>query len=286
MKTLINFIITILISLTLTSTTQFCTKNTQKVILQSINSQVTEKLLTESAKIISDRLNSYGLESFDIKVLADHRQIIIQLPENIVLSELEGLLTYKGELAFYETFNRKEIADLLKDNNQLFDLLKSDPETSPNDSKIGCISPSGLDQTNDYIRSNRIAEYCKFVWGMKSDDSLYCLYALKINSSGNTLLAESDVETIKSTQDKSSQSFLIEIKFKPASKVIWKNATTNNLDKPIAIVIDDKVFYAPVVKVPMENGLCEISGNLTLKDVNYFLALVNNEKLPTGFSIK
>jgi hypothetical protein len=51
-------------------------------------------------------------------------------------------------------------------------------------------------------------------------------------------------------------------------------------------VIDDKVVYAPVVRVPIENGLCEISGKLTQKNVNYFLALVNNEKLPLIFNIK
>lgn len=62
--------------------------------------------------------------------------------------------------------------------------------------------------------------------------------------------------------------------------------TKNNLGKPIAIVIDDKVFFTPVVKTSMENGLCEITGNFTQKQVNYFLALVNYGRLPLNFSLK
>jgi len=54
----------------------------------------------------------------------------------------------------------------------------------------------------------------------------------------------------------------------------------------IAIVIDDKVFYTPVVKTPMEKGLCEITGNFTQEEVNYFLALVNNELLPMELILK
>lgn len=278
--------ITCVICLTLSSLTCINTQNTQKVILQSTDSNVTVQLLTQSARIISDRLKTYGLETFDIKVLADQQAIQVNLPENIVLSELEGLLTSKGEVGFYETYNRKEVADLIKHNNQLFDLLKSDPANNPNDSKIGCISPCDYEQTNRYIGLNKSAENYKFVWEMRSDESLNCLYALKINSSGTGLLIRSDVETIKISQDKNSQAFLINIKFKPNSAKKWANATMNNLNKPIIVMIDEKVFYTPIVKVPMENGLCEISGHLTSKDAGYFLAFVNNEILPASLSIK
>jgi len=51
-------------------------------------------------------------------------------------------------------------------------------------------------------------------------------------------------------------------------------------------VIDEKVFYAPVVKTPIESGLCQITGSLTQKDANYFLALLNTELLPVNFNLK
>jgi preprotein translocase subunit SecD len=62
--------------------------------------------------------------------------------------------------------------------------------------------------------------------------------------------------------------------------------TKKNINKPIAEVIDEKVYYTPVVKARIENGLCEISGNLTQKEANYFIALVRNGPLPMAFRLK
>ena len=274
-----------LICIKLISVTGKSYEGTKDIFIQATDSNVTLQLLTQSKKIISERLRIYGLEPSDIEILADKGQLKIQCPQHIKVSEINGLLTYKGELAFYETYNRKEIADLLKNNNQLFDLLKNTPETNPSDSKIGCLAPENCDRVNEYLLLNRPDINCKFVWGMKSHKSLICLYALKTKTEGQPLLIRSDVETIKSSQDKKSQSFMIEMKFNQAATRIWANATRDNLNRSIAIVLDNSVFYDPVVKTAMENGLCEITGNLTIKDVNYFLALVNNDQLPLSFNL-
>jgi SecD/SecF fusion protein len=79
---------------------------------------------------------------------------------------------------------------------------------------------------------------------------------------------------------------MIGIKFKPTASKIWAITTKNNLGKPIAIVLDDKVLYNPVVKTSIESGLCEITGDMTKNEVNYLLALVNNDPLPLVFTIK
>jgi SecD/SecF fusion protein len=286
MKTIIYLIITSLICVMLASSSQKTFESKKYVIIQATDIKVGSQLLTQSAKIISDRLKIYGLESFDVSILTEKGQIKVQLPDNIISSDIEELLTTKGEIAFYETLSRKEIAELLKNHNQLPGLLENDPEVNTADSKMGCVTSQNRDLINEYCRTNKIGDNCKISWGMKSDKSLFCLFGLKVNNAGNPLLSRTDIETIKSSKDNRSQSYMIEIKFKPTSSKIWTDATKNNLNKPIAIVIDDKVFYTPVVKVPMVNGLCEISGNLTSKDVQYFLALANNEKLPLSFSLK
>jgi SecD/SecF fusion protein len=286
MKTIIYFIINSVICITLTSGTQKTSGSGKTVLLQATSNNPTTEQLTQSVKVISERLKTYGLKSFDVSIPSEKDQIKVQLPDNVELSEIEGLLTSKGELAFYETYTRKEITGLVKNNNQLFDLLISDPKASSSDSKIGCTTPENKDLVDQYLQSNKIGDKCKFLWEMDLDKSQTCLYALKTETDRLPLLERSDVGTIKSLEDKKSSTYMIEMAFKPASSRIWAEATKNNLNKSIAIVIDDKVFYTPIVKVPMENGLCEISGNLSLKDVSFFLALVNNENLPLGFEIK
>ena len=264
-------------AVSLSSSSLKTSENNKTYILQA-GKDATVSLLKQSAKIISDRLKVYGLTSFDLSVTDDKRQIRIQIPDNLDISEIEGLLMSKGELAFYETLTLSEIADL----------LKSDSKFNPGDGRIGCSTFEDhvmVTRVEEYLKTNNLLSSCKLFWSLKTVKSLTCLYALKISIEGKPLLIRSDVGIIKSSQNKDSNDYKLEIKFVPEAIKIWADATKNNINKPIAIVVDDRVFYTPIVRTTMEGGVCEITGDLTQKEVNYFLALVNNENLPLSFSL-
>ena len=220
MKKIFYFIISVVICFTLTSAIQKSEQNSKTVILQATGMDITPASLIRSADIISARLKVYGLKSFDVNPLADKSQIIIHLPDIIQLSEVEGLLISKGELAFYETLERNDFSELLK-----------------------------------------------------------------TNKAGKPLLAMSDVESVNSSVNEATQTILTGIKFKPSAIAVWAEATRRNLNKHIAIVIDNQVFYSPVVRSVIEGGMCEISGNFTQKDTNYFVALVSNGTLPVTLRV-
>jgi preprotein translocase subunit SecD len=174
------------------------------VVLQADN--VSTVLLNQAGNIISARLKYIGLTTFNLSVVADRGQIRVQLPDNIQLSEVEGILTSRGELLF-------------------------------------------------------------------KDDS------------GKTILSRKDIESMNSSKEKDSESFKIDIKFNQAASLIWAKATRENLNRSISVVVDNKVLWTPVVRVPIENGLCELTGNFTQKELNYFLAIINNEQMPVSLSI-
>jgi preprotein translocase subunit SecD len=279
MKTIFYFVIASLICITFVSASLRTKESTKKIILQASDTKATSQSLTQSANIITSRLKTYGLES-SFSIISDKGQIIFRLPEKTDVSEIEGLLTTKGDLGFYQTLTSKEIPDLFKNS----------PGAVTSDARLRCLiskSQKVVDTVENYLRSANLSSDYKLAWGLKNSQSMTCLYALKIkNTGGITPLVRSDIESIKSAKDSNSQSFTIDIKFKPESAKKWAAATKSNLGKPIAIAIDDKVFYTPVVKTPMESGLCEITGNFTQKEVNYFLALVNNDPLSFGFILK
>ena len=279
MKSLYYSIIASLICLTFVSAGLKTMEGTKNVTLQAADSKATSQSLNQSARIISSRLKTYGLES-SFSIIPDKGQIIFRIPENTDVSEIEGLLTTKGDLGFYETLTLKEIPDLFRNK----------PTVSSSDARLRCLTTENqqvVDTVENYLKSANLSSDYKLVWGLQNSKSMICLYALKIkNTGGITPLTRSDIEIIKSSQDVNAQSFTIEIKFKPESAKKWAAATKNNLGKPIAIAIDDKVFYTPVVKTPMESGLCEITGNFNQKEVNYFLALVNNDHIPFEFILK
>jgi preprotein translocase subunit SecD len=277
MKTFVYLIIFSFIAVSMTSYAQRQSENFKSVILQANISNTSLQVLKQSEQTISARLTAYGLTMFSLGIIEDKGQIKVQLPGNLELTEIEGLLTSKGGLALYETLTLNGIADL----------IKSDSKFSSTDARIGCSgseNPEMKAKVEEYLKANNLYSSCKLFWGTRYDKSLTCLYALKVNPEGKPLLNRSDIESINSSQNKDN-SFKIEIKFLQKAIKIWANATTVNLNKPIAIVIDDKVFYTPVVKSTIESGLCEITGSLTQKEVSFFLALVNNGQLPLDFKL-
>ncbi len=253
--------------------------NTDKsVILQSTDTKVSSASLKQSAATIAARLKTYGLES-SVSVIPGKGQIKVQIPDSTDVREIKGLLTTRGILGFYEILTLKEIADLSGQATN----------ARPSDARLGCSTYENRhisDSVENHLKSLNLASDYQLVWGFRKSKDTICLFAIKTKDTGTSPLARSDVESIKASKTSDSQSFMIEIKFKPAASKIWALTTRNNLGKPVAIVIDGKVFYRPVVKTPIEDGLCQITGNMTQKEINYFLALVNNDPLPVEFILK
>jgi preprotein translocase subunit SecD len=285
MKSFIYLIISIVVTITLTSAVQKTSGNNKSATLQSTGINVSPVSLQQSADIISTRLKFSGIGSFEVKVSTGKGQVIVNLPDKTDISEIEGLLTSKGELAFYETYTNNEISDLLKSDNQLFKLLGHESEQVSSDPRVGCTSNENRKRIDEYLQSAKPVKNCKLFWGFDSEKSGYCLYALKTNETGRPLIVRSDVESVKIATGKDSKDPKIQIKLKPAATAIFADATKINLNKGIAIVIDDKVYSCPVVRNVIEGGEIEVTGKFTEKEVKYFPALFNSEQLPVDFKL-
>lgn len=255
------------------------TQKTQKTVtLQATGKKISTELLNKSASIITSRLKTYGLEPV-ITADADKGQIIIQIPDDINIPEIKGLLTDNGNFGFYEMLTRKEIArpsEKITDNN-------------PSDARLACSASENVqtyDSVANYLKSIDLPSDYRLVWGLRNSKDQHCLFAVKIRNTGSMPLGRRDIENITVSADSDRKSFIIGIKFRPAASKIWADETRNNLGKPVAIMVDDNVWFWPVVKSPIENGLCEITGDLTQTEADYFKALVNNDPLPAQFVLK
>jgi preprotein translocase subunit SecD len=280
MKSFIYLLISLVISITLTSSAQKKTESTKTIILQSTGKNTGSEILKQSGDIISSRLKLFGLSSFEVNISADKGQIKVQLPENTDMSEIEGLITARGELSFYETYTHSEIADLFKPDNGLLKFLGNLQEEKPSDPRVGCAGTQNRKEADEYIRSSAHVRNCKLFWGFESEKSGYCLFALKTDDAGRPLLARTDVKSVKIVAGKDTKDVKIQIKLKPAAISVFADATKKNLNRAIAIVIDEKVYSWPVVKSVIEGGEIEVTGSFTLKEVNYFPAIFNSEQLP------
>ena len=65
----------------------------------------------------------------------------------------------------------------------------------------------------------------------------------------------------------------------------FAHITEENIGKPFAIVADDKVLSAPVIREPIRGGSGQIEGNLTLEDANRVAMLLRSGTLPGRLSV-
>ena len=185
------------------------------------------------------------------------------MPDKTSISEIESLITLKGEVAFYETYDRNEIAGLFGSDNQLFKLLSPIPEQKPSDPRIGCSLNENRNKVDEYLLSYKSVGNCKLAWGSESKKSGYCLFALKTDDDGNALLVRSDFEFCQDCQKQRFGRAENTDQLKPAATSIFAEATRNNLNKAIAIVIDDCVYSWPVVKSTIDKGEIEVTGSFS-----------------------
>jgi len=96
-------------------------------------------------------------------------------------------------------------------------------------------------------------------------------------------LKRSDIESVGIVKE--SDNTKIQIKLKSEAAGFFADATRNNLNKAIAIVIDEKVYSFPVVRDPIESGNIEVTGKFAEREVGYFPALFNSDQLPVTFKV-
>ncbi len=98
------------------------------------------------------------------------------------------------------------------------------------------------------------------------------------------ILEGKNIESMKSMLDQSDRPYAA-IQFKKEAVSLWAEATRKNLNKSIAVVLDNQVIYDPLVREEISNGSCIITGNFTAEELQYFSILGNNGELPVAFRI-
>lgn len=78
---------------------------------------------------------------------------------------------------------------------------------------------------------------------------------------------------------------VINFRFNQVGARKFGNFTKDNVGKPFAIVLDDKVLSAPVIREPILGGSGQISGNFTVESSNRLAVQLRSGALPTKLTI-
>jgi SecD/SecF fusion protein len=255
----------------------------QKILIQAANKDFSRSDLSLTAEIIAKRLKLFGMEKPEIKAIPEKNQIEVLLPGDKNLEFAVRLVTKKGVLEFYETLNWEEISGMT-DAAKLASLLRTQAPVKSS-AQLGCTEASNIGKVDEYLKTTGLDQKCRLLWNDFPGDTKYCLYAMNINNGKGPQLRGSDVESIKISADASGNPAYIDIRFKQNVIGKWAEITGKNLGRSIAIVLDDKVLVAPVLKSVISGGNCQISGRFTETELKYITAICSYGELKADFML-
>ncbi|MBI9069784.1 MAG: hypothetical protein JEZ09_20990 [Salinivirgaceae bacterium] len=280
MKTILYIIIALFISGAFISAFVNKQNNKTTIVLKSENQNIDSISLKSSAHIISNRLSDFGCDSFIVDINEKWNVIKVTLKNNSNISTIKRLITQKGDVGFYETINRRKFISSVYDSRYILSIFNGLAKTND---VIGCTSKWKVRRVNKFLTKFGLDKYYKFAWFINSENSVCSLYALNDAEHGNGVMYASDIEDVL-VQTMNKGMSTIHINFKKEASKKWENVTWHNFNNPIAVLIDGQVF-TPVTKTVYKAGNCKLTGELSEKDMMYFMAITNNGMLSNSFKV-
>jgi len=77
----------------------------------------------------------------------------------------------------------------------------------------------------------------------------------------------------------------VSIKFDPVGSKIFEEVTAENVNKRLAIVLDDNVYSAPVIREKISGGEAQISGSFTMEEAKDLAIVLRAGSLPAPVKI-
>lgn len=130
----------------------------------------------------------------------------------------------------------------------------------------------------------------RLLWGVKptkAEDGteILELYAIKLRKGSDQAPLEGDVVTdARQTLDQTSQP-AVSMQMNADGARKWRNLTSENVGRRIAVVLDDYVYTAPMVNGEIPNGQSEISGNFTILEAQDLANILKSGSLPAPTQI-
>ena len=293
-----------------------------KVTCLSEDDEVLKVLKTEVAdaidnteNVIRTRLEKAGMDC-DIERLRQTTRLKVMVSNFSNHDQVLRLIASRGNLEFWETYSSEEIVPSLQ---QLFiqDMQESE-EIDPSLQQIisqqeDTLQPKivflhtgmgivGLSSVSDTAKVNRILQSdagqrlmrennLKLLWSAKPDyyhsDGIdkFGLYAIRVTDPMGRAALDGDV--IVSAKDEFDQMGkpVITMQMNVSGSREWARLTRENINKCIAIVLDNEVYSAPYVNSEIDGGYSQISGNFTIEETREMADVLNSGRLPVGVRI-
>jgi len=136
-------------------------------------------------------------------------------------------------------------------------------------------------------------EDIKFMWSadleevaVNSKEKAYVLYAIRTPETGKARVGGKDIKNASTGYDEQSGKITVDLKMTEEGADKWAEMTSDNVNKIVAITMDDVVYSAPRVINAITGGNTQISGSFTIDEAKDLAGLLNGGALPAPCVIK
>ena len=268
--------------------------------------------VSSSTNVLRSRIDQFGVVAPNIQELEKDGQILLELPGVKEHDRVRDLLKSSANLEFYETMPLTEYQGALQ---QLDNALRADSASNGrglfeyfaglgaqgNPIALGMatrINRPIIDSLLVSPQAKRILpSNLKLAWEVKpvtveipdstghvSRMDYYTLVGLR-TAGGKAALSGDVVTAATSDFDQMQGGNYVSMNMKPEAARQWARITAANIEKQVAIVLDDHVYSAPRVNSVIEGGRSQITGDFTTEEAKDLANVLKSGKMAAKVDI-
>ncbi len=274
--------------------------------------QVVKDRVSSSTNVLRSRIDQFGVVAPNIQELEKDGQILLELPGVKEHDRVRDLLKSSANLEFYETMPLAEYQGAIQ---QLDNALRADSASNGrglfeyfaglgaqgNPIALGMatrINRPIIDSLLVSPQAKRILpSNLKLAWEVKpvtveipdstghvSRMDYYTLVGLR-TAGGKAALSGDVVTAANSDFDQMQGGNYVSMTMKPDAAKQWARITAANINKQVAIVLDNQVYSAPNVDSVIEGGRSSITGNFSTDEAKDLANVLKSGKMAAKVNI-
>lgn len=283
--------------------------DSEEAIRSALRQEVKDRV-SSSTNVLRARIDQFGVVAPNIQELEKDGQILLELPGVKEHDRVRELLKSSANLEFYETIPLSEFQGALAEIDQA---MRADSASTyrplssyfvqmgdPRYINVGIATETARDTINAILASplakSKLPSNLKLAWNVKPEivegndstgkktASYYTLVALKTNN-GKAALSGDVVTAASADFDNQQGGNYVNMTMRPEAGRQWARITAANLQKPVAIVLDDQVYSAPNINSVIEGGRSVITGNFTTDEAKDLANVLKSGKMAAKVDI-
>ena len=271
--------------------------------VESVLNEEVDAMVNNSYNVLRTRIDRFGVVSPNIQKLESTGRILLELPGVKEPERVIKLLKGTANLEFYETYNSSDLISAISSLSvATAKPAESDSVAAPKTllemlgqgrggASLAFVNVADTAAVNAILNSQEAARILptnlKARWGVKSIDErgqYYELVALKTVQGKPVLTGE--VVTDASSEFDNMQGQVVSMTMNDEGARSWARITQQNLNKQIAIVLDDQVYSFPNVNSVIEGGRSQITGNFTVEEANDLANVLKSGKMVARVNVE